>query len=107
RHCVTKADLEMMKNDALLVNISRAELVESGALFVVLKQCSTKRAALDVFDNEPATLENEPLLSLNNVLSTPHLGYVEQHNYELYFKGAFENIVAFTQGTPQNVVKLG
>ena len=105
RYCVRKADLEVMKKDALLVNISRAELVESGALFEVLKHNPTQKAALDVFDNEPATLKNEPLLSLSNVLCTPHLGYVEQQNYELYFKGAFENIIVYAQGKPQNVVK--
>ena len=105
RYCVRKADLEVMKKDALLINISRAELIESGALFEELSQNPTKKAALDVFDTEPATLKNEPLLSLSNVLCTPHLGYVEQQNYELYFKGAFENIVAYAQGKPQNVVK--
>ncbi len=97
RFCVTKTDLERMKKDALLVNISRAELVESGALFEVLSQNPMKKAALDVFENEPATLENEPLLSLKNVLCTPHLGYVEEQNYELYFKSAFENIVAYAR----------
>lgn len=105
RYCVIKADLEMMKKDALLVNISRAELIESGALFEVFKNNPTMRAALDVFDIEPATLENEPLLSLSNVLCTPHLGYVEEQNYELYFSGAFENIVSYAEGKTQNIVK--
>lgn len=104
KNCVTKADLEMMKSDSLFVNISRAELVESGALYEVMKQNPTKRAALDVFEVEPATLKNEPLLSLGNVLCTPHLGYVEQNNYEQYFKVAFENIVAYAHHKPQNLV---
>lgn len=106
KNCVTKFDLEVMKPDSLFVNISRAELVQSNALYEVLKQNPTKRAAIDVFNNEPATIENEPLLSLPNALCTPHLGYVEQNNYELYFRIAFENIVAYAQGKPQNVVNV-
>ncbi|MDD2384322.1 MAG: D-2-hydroxyacid dehydrogenase family protein [Sulfurospirillaceae bacterium] len=104
RYSVKKADLETMKKDALLVNISRAELIESGALFDVLKHNPTQKAALDVFENEPATLANEPLLSLKNVLCLPHIGYVEEQSYELYFKVAFENIVAYAQEKSQNVI---
>lgn len=104
KECVCRADLERMKENALFVNISRAELVEKGALYDVMKATPSKRAAVDVFMNEPATLENEPLLSLSNVLCTPHLGYVEQNSYELYFKIAFENVLAYAQGKPQNVV---
>lgn len=104
KHCVTQADLDAMKSDSLFVNISRAELVEKGALYASLKKTPTKCAAIDVFETEPATSENEPLLTLPNVLSTPHIGYVEQNNYENYFKVAFENVVAFAQGKPQNAV---
>lgn len=99
RACVKASDLKMMKVDSLFVNISRAELVESSALYNELVSVPTKRAALDVFDVEPASLDSEPLLSLPNVTATPHLGYVEQNSYELYFKIAFENILAFEQGT--------
>ncbi|MBF4427662.1 NAD(P)-dependent oxidoreductase, partial [Vibrio anguillarum] len=84
---------------SLFVNISRSELVESSALYNELVSVPTKRAALDVFDVEPASLDSEPLLSLPNVMATPHLGYVEQNSYELYFKIAFENILAFEQGS--------
>lgn len=104
KRCVTRTDLDTMKAGSLFVNISRAELVEKGALYASLKKTPTKRAAIDVFETEPATREHEPLLSLPNVLSTPHIGYVEQNNYENYFKVAFENIVAFAQGKPQNAV---
>ena len=104
RGCVTKADLGLMKPDSLFVNTSRAELVEAGALYTELVQNPTKRAALDVYDTEPASAEIEPLVSLPNVLASPHLGYVERNSYELYFKIAFENIVAYSQGKPQNVV---
>lgn len=104
RGCVARSDLALMKSDSLLVNTSRAELLEPGALYAELSACPTKRAALDVYDHEPATLSNEPLLSLPNVLASPHLGYVEKTSYELYFKAAFDNVVAFAAGTPQNLV---
>ncbi|WP_454441533.1 D-2-hydroxyacid dehydrogenase family protein [Vibrio bathopelagicus] len=95
RGCVTAEDLTLMKPDSLFVNISRAELVEQGALYRELSLVPTKRAAVDVFDTEPATTDIEPLLSLPNVTVTPHLGYVEQNSYELYFDIAFENILLF------------
>ncbi|MBY7731508.1 D-2-hydroxyacid dehydrogenase family protein [Vibrio splendidus] len=95
RGCVTAEDLTLMKPDSLFVNISRAELVEQGALYRELSLVPTKRAAVDVFDTEPATTDIEPLLYLPNVTATPHLGYVEQNSYELYFDIAFENILLF------------
>ncbi len=98
RACVTAEDLSVMKSDSLFINISRSELVESSALYNELLKVPTKRAAIDVFDIEPACFSNEPLLSLPNVTATPHLGYVEQNSYELYFKIAFENVLAFEQG---------
>ncbi|WP_447831582.1 D-2-hydroxyacid dehydrogenase family protein [Aeromonas salmonicida] len=104
RACVTRADLARMKADSLLVNTSRAELIESGALHAVLSANPTRRAALDVFDSEPANQDNEPLLALPNVLATPHLGYVEQNSYEFYFRKAFENVLAFAEGRPQHLV---
>jgi len=104
KYCVTKADLAQMKSDSLFVNISRAELVESRALFDELSRVPSKRAAVDVYENEPANAQNEPLLGLPNVLCSPHLGYVEHNSYELYFNAAFENAVAFADGKPQNLV---
>jgi D-3-phosphoglycerate dehydrogenase len=95
--CVTASDLKRMKSDSLFVNISRSELVEKSALYNELLAVPTKRAAIDVFDHEPATTSNELLLSLPNVTATPHLGYVERNSYELYFKIAFENILAYAQ----------
>jgi D-3-phosphoglycerate dehydrogenase len=96
--CVTANDLNVMKPDSLFVNISRAELVEPNALFNELVKVPSKRAAIDVFDIEPATPDNEPLLSLPNVTATPHLGYVEQNSYELYFDIAFDNILSYQKG---------
>lgn len=96
--CVTANDLSLMKPDSLFVNISRAELVEPQALFNELTKVASKRAAIDVFDIEPATPDTEPLLSLPNVTATPHLGYVEQNSYELYFDIAFDNILSYQKG---------
>ncbi len=95
RGCVTAEDLGLMKPDSLFVNISRAELVEPKALFNELTKVASKRAAIDVFEIEPATSESEPLLALSNVTATPHLGYVEQNSYELYFDIAFDNILSY------------
>jgi len=91
---VQLADLLCMKPDALLVNTSRAELIEEGALVTALDQGRPGFAAIDVFESEPVALDH-PLLHRENVLATPHLGYVERDSYEHYFRHAFQNIVNF------------
>lgn len=96
--CVTADDLRQMKPDSLFVNTSRAELLESNALYQELSACPSKRAAVDVFEHEPASTQNEPLLSLPNVVATPHLGYVERNSCELYFRTAFENLLTYIAG---------
>ncbi len=101
--CVTYDDLQLMKQDALIVNTSRAQLIEAGALARSLGAGRPGFAALDVYDSEPATLEQEPLLAMPNVLCAPHIGYVEKNNYELYFNIAFENVVNYLNGAPQNI----
>jgi D-3-phosphoglycerate dehydrogenase len=103
RSCVTASDLALMKKDALIVNTSRAELIEQDALYNALVAGAPGFAAVDVFTQEPASASSEPLLSLPNVLATPHLGYVEKKGYELYFQIAFENVVKFAQGAPENI----
>lgn len=103
RGIVTAQDLGRMKPDALFVNTSRAELVEPGALEAALRQGCPGYAALDVFENEPLA-PDAPLLRMENVVATPHLGYVEKDGYELYFGAAFENIVDYAKGTPKNVL---
>ena len=104
RGIVGESDLCGMKPTALFVNTSRAELVAEGALEAALRQGKPGYAALDVFETEPLSA-NSPLLQMENVLATPHLGYVEKDSYELYFRAAFQNIVDFAAGTPKNVLQ--
>jgi D-3-phosphoglycerate dehydrogenase len=103
RGIVKAADLARMKPDALFVNTSRAELVEEGALETALHRGRPGQAALDVFTNEPLP-DDAPVLKIPTVLATPHLGYVEQDSYELYFRTAFENVINFAKGTPSNLL---
>ena len=103
RHIVSAEDLSRMKPTALFVNTSRAELVEDGALVSALNRGRPGMAAVDVFESEPI-LQGHPLLRLENAVCTPHLGYVEQDSYELYFRAAFENVVNFIRGEPSNIV---
>ena len=95
RGIVTREDLARMKRDALLVNTSRAELIEEGALLDALRAGRPGFAALDVYESEP--LLSSPLLAMDNVVCTPHLGYVERDSYELYFGQAFDAIHAFAE----------
>ena len=100
---VTLEDLSRMKPTALFVNTSRAELVEPDALIAGLNRGRPGMAAIDVFESEPI-LQGHALLRLENCICTPHIGYVEQESYELYFGAAFENVVNFIQGQPTQVV---
>jgi D-3-phosphoglycerate dehydrogenase len=95
--------LSRMKPTALLVNTSRAELIEEGALVSALNRGRPGMAAVDVFESEPI-LQGHLLLRLENAVCTPHIGYVEQDSYELYFEAAFSNVVNFIAGTPTNIV---
>ena len=101
RGIVTAQDLAKMKPSALLVNTSRAELVESGALEQALRAGRPGYAAVDVYEDEPVT--DSPLLHLDNIICTPHLGYVEKDSYELYFSAAFDQLLAFAAGHPTNL----
>ena len=102
RAIVGADDLARLKPTALFVNTSRAELVEAGALEAALHLGRPGFAALDVFTTEPLGAD-APLLRIPTVLATPHLGYVERDSYEMYFRSAFENIVAFANRTPTNL----
>jgi D-3-phosphoglycerate dehydrogenase len=94
---VTLDDLSRMKPDALFVNTSRAELVEENGLVVALNRGRPGMVAVDVFESEPI-LQGHSLLRMENAVCTPHLGYVERNSYELYFGGAFKNLVDFAAG---------
>ena len=106
RGIVTLEDLQSMKTTALLVNTSRAELIAPDALIAGLNRGRPGMAAIDVFESEPI-LQGHALLRLENCICTPHIGYVEQENYELYFGTAFDNVVNFIKGTPTNIVNPG
>ena len=104
RHIVTADDLACMKPSALLVNTSRAPLIERGALLAALRGGRPGMAAVDVYEQEPLTDPRDPLLALPNVLATPHIGYVTREEYEIQFADIFDQIVAFASGAPTNVV---
>ena len=103
---VTGEDLGRMKPTSLFVNTSRAELIEPNALIGGLNRGRPGMAAIDVFESEPI-LQGTALLRLENCICTPHIGYVEKDNYELYFGTAFDNVVNFIKGTPTNIVNPG
>ncbi len=104
RGIVTAADLARMRPTALLVNTSRAGLIAPGALVAALKAGRPGMAALDVFDEEPLRDPRHPLLTMDNVVCTPHIGYVSREEYQLQFSDIFEQIAAYAQGAPSNVV---
>jgi D-3-phosphoglycerate dehydrogenase len=104
RGIVTADDLARMKPTALLVNTSRAPLIAPGALVEALRAGRPGMAAVDVYENEPLRDTDDPLLSMDNVVCTPHIGYVTRDEYELQFTDIFDQIVAYAAGTPSNVV---
>ena len=104
RGIVTAADLARMKPTALLVNTSRAPLIQPGALVAALRAGRPGMAAVDVYEDEPLRDPTHPLLTLPNVVCTPHIGYVTHEEYELQFTDIFDQILAYARGTPINVV---
>ncbi|MFM9942580.1 MAG: D-2-hydroxyacid dehydrogenase family protein [Hyphomicrobiaceae bacterium] len=104
RGIVTAADLARMKPTALLVNTSRAPLIAPGALVAALKAGRPGMAAVDVYEEEPLRDPSHPLLTLPQVVATPHVGYVTREEYETQFTDIFDQIVAYAGGTPTNVV---
>lgn len=101
---VTKADLDLMKPSALLVNTARAELIEAGALVQALKDGRPGFAAVDVYEVEPVINGDHPLLKMENVLCLPHLGWADKETFELYFGEAFEQVRNFATGGPLRLV---
>jgi D-3-phosphoglycerate dehydrogenase / 2-oxoglutarate reductase len=106
RGIVGPDDLARMKPTALLVNTSRAELIQPDALLSGLRAGRPGYAAVDVYEQEPVTRGNHPFLSMPNVLCTPHLGWAEWDNYELYFRECFEQICAYATQAPMRLMSL-
>ena len=104
RGIVTRSDLDRMKPSALLVNTSRAELIEPGALVDALRAGRPGMAALDVFETEPMLDTKDPLLNMDNVICTPHIGYVSTDEWEIHFTDIFDQITNFAAGVPTHVV---
>jgi len=104
RGIVAAADLARMKPTALIVNTSRAGLIEPGALVAALRAGRPGMAAVDVFEEEPVRDPHHPLLALPNVVATPHIGYVTRDEYELQFADIFEQVAAFAAGRPINMI---
>ncbi len=104
RGIVARDDLARMKPTALIVNASRAGLIADGALVEALKAGRPGMAAVDVYEKEPVLGANHPLLKMDNVTCTPHLGYVTRESYEEYYAVVVDDIVAFAAGKPSNVL---
>lgn len=102
RGLITATDLAQMKSSALIVNTSRAHLFAPGVLLEALRAGRPGFAALDVYEEEP--VRDHPFLHMDNVLCTPHLGYVEQDSYELYFGSAFDLLLAYKNGKPEHII---
>jgi D-3-phosphoglycerate dehydrogenase / 2-oxoglutarate reductase len=107
RGIVTSEDLARMKTTAILVNTSRARLIEAGALVRALEAGRPGMAAVDVYEQEPVLNAGHPLLAMENVICTPHIGYVTRDEYEVQFSDIFDQIVAYACGSPINVVNPG
>ncbi len=104
RGIVKAADLARMKPTALMVNTSRAPLIETGTLEAALQLGRPGMAAVDVFENEPVLGAAHPLIAMENAICTPHIGYVEHGGYEGQFTASFGQIVAYLEGKPINVI---
>ncbi|OED47386.1 3-phosphoglycerate dehydrogenase [Rhodobacteraceae bacterium (ex Bugula neritina AB1)] len=101
---ITANDLSQMRSDALFVNTSRAGLIEPGAMLAALTAGNPGQAALDVFDKEPITWANDPLLTHPNVVCTPHIGFVTEDEFELQFADIFDQVVAYRNGQPIHMI---
>jgi D-3-phosphoglycerate dehydrogenase len=104
RGIVTADDLARMKPTSILVNTSRAPLIELGALEAALRAGRPGMAAVDVYEEEPVTDARHPLFALDNAICTPHIGYVTRDEYEVQFTDIFDQILAYAAGSPINVV---
>jgi D-3-phosphoglycerate dehydrogenase / 2-oxoglutarate reductase len=103
-HIVRASHLALMKPTAILVNTARAPLIEPGALVAALRSGRPGKASVDVFEDEPVRDPAHPLLQMDNVVATPHIGYVSREAYDRQFTEIFEQIVAYAAGRPINVI---
>jgi D-3-phosphoglycerate dehydrogenase len=101
---ITAHDLGQMRPDAVFVNTSRAGLIEDGAMLTALDAGRPGMAALDVFDREPITWDNDPIAHHPNVICTPHIGFVTEDEFELQFADIFDQVAAFAKGTPIHMI---
>ncbi len=104
RGAITAVDLDRMRPDAVLVNTSRAGLIEPGTLLAALEAGRPGKAAIDVFDIEPLTDPNDPLLSHPRLIATPHIGFVTEDEFDLQFAEIYDQVNAFAAGRPTNVI---
>jgi D-3-phosphoglycerate dehydrogenase len=104
RGIVTAEDLARMKPSALIVNTSRAGLIVPDTLVAALRAGRPGMAAVDVYEEEPLTDTRHPLLNMDNVVCTPHIGYVGRDEFELQFSDIFDQILAYAAGKPINVI---
>jgi D-3-phosphoglycerate dehydrogenase len=104
RGLVGAKELALMKPSAYIVNTSRGPIIEEAALLATLRDKKIAGAGLDVFDVEPLPTDH-PLRKLDNVVLTPHLGYVATQNYRAYFGGVVDDIRAFLDGKPVRVME--
>ena len=104
RGIIKAADLALMKPTSLLVNTSRARLIEEGALVAALQKGRPGYAAVDVYESEPVLNANHPLLNMPNVICTPHLGYAVSSTFESLYGAAIDGVLAYAAGAPINVL---
>lgn len=104
REVITAQDLAGMREDGIFVNTSRAGLLQEGALLSALNTGRPGTAAIDVFDQEPISWQNDPLATHPNVIATPHIGFVTEDEFELQFSDIFDQVVAFRNGAPIHVI---
>ena len=102
-HLIGARELELMKSGSLLVNTARGPVVDTSALVAALQSGHLGGAALDVFDTEPLG-SNDPLLACEHLVMTPHSADQTPEGYDLLNEGVVDNVIAFLQGHPQNVV---
>ena len=100
---VKESDIMRMKINSVLINTARAEIIEKDGLINTLKSRKDILVGVDVYENEPIYNVDFELLKMDNVICTPHLGYVEENGYELYFRKAFENVINYINGNPTNI----